>query len=149
MCSAPNTATISEVAISKQSLLLRSIVKDKVCHSGVAISKQSLLLREIVKLKLVFVVASALPSLWLYCCIVGALPNCCLYFFSGLEAKKKSGGFALGEDISRIFLSFAKILSRKNYFVYPLRFGCLLALLFFKVDTNVHLRIDNRSNGKV
>ena len=33
-------------------------------------------------------------------------------------------------------------------FVYPLRFGCLLALLFLKVDRNVHLRIDNRSNEK-
>ena len=51
-CSALRSATISEVAISKQSLLLREIVEDKVLRSEVAISKQSLLLRSIVKLRL-------------------------------------------------------------------------------------------------
>ena len=78
----------------------------------------------------------------LYSAYVGALPNSCLYFFSGLEAKKKSkaslvlllrNGCRLDENLleSLAFL----ILKSTNDFVYPLRFGCFAGYFFVRLET--------------
>ena len=54
-----------------------------------------------------------------------------LVFFSGLEVREKSGGFAFGELDENLLESLAfLILKSTKHFVYPLRFDCFAGCFF-------------------